>query len=32
VVPGQVTAMRLARLRGLDLDYPAGLRKVTLTR
>ena len=32
VVPGQVTAMRLAGLRGLDLDRPAGLRKVTLTR
>jgi glucosamine--fructose-6-phosphate aminotransferase (isomerizing) len=32
VVPGQVTAMRLARLRGLDLDQPSGLRKVTLTR
>jgi glucosamine--fructose-6-phosphate aminotransferase (isomerizing) len=32
VVPGQVTAMRLAGLRGLDLDQPAGLRKVTLTR
>src|SRR5690348_13730262 len=32
VVPGQVAAMRLTRLRGLDLDSPAGLRKVTLTR
>jgi glucosamine--fructose-6-phosphate aminotransferase (isomerizing) len=32
VIPGQVTAMRLASLRGLDLDQPAGLRKVTLTR
>ena len=32
VVPGQVAAMRLASLRGLDLDNPAGLRKVTLTR
>jgi len=32
VVPGQVTAMRLARLRGLDIDQPVGLRKVTLTR
>ncbi|MFL5942375.1 MAG: SIS domain-containing protein [Gaiellaceae bacterium] len=32
VVPGQVTAMRLASLRGLDLDRPAGLHKVTLTR
>lgn len=32
VVPGQVTALRLTQLRGLDLDRPAGLRKVTLTR
>lgn len=32
VVPGQVTALRLALLRDLDLDRPAGLRKVTLTR
>jgi glutamine---fructose-6-phosphate transaminase (isomerizing) len=32
VVPGQVTAMRLARLRGLDVDRPEGLHKVTLTR
>ena len=32
VVPGQVAAMRLASLRGLDYDHPAGLRKVTLTR
>lgn len=32
VVPGQVTAMRLAQLRGLDIDNPAGLHKVTLTR
>jgi glucosamine--fructose-6-phosphate aminotransferase (isomerizing) len=32
VIPGQVTAMRLAQLRGLDIDSPAGLRKVTLTR
>jgi glucosamine--fructose-6-phosphate aminotransferase (isomerizing) len=32
VVPGQVAAMRLASLRGLDVDHPAGLRKVTLTR
>jgi glutamine---fructose-6-phosphate transaminase (isomerizing) len=32
VVPGQVTAMRLARLRGLDVDRPVGLKKVTLTR
>src|SRR3954468_14194062 len=32
VIPGQVAAMRLTRLRGLDLDSPVGLRKVTLTR
>jgi glutamine---fructose-6-phosphate transaminase (isomerizing) len=32
VVPGQVTAMRLARMRGLDVDRPVGLKKVTLTR
>ena len=32
VVPGQTAAMRLASLRGLDLDRPVGLRKVTLTR
>ena len=32
VVPGQVAAMRLTRLRGLDLDSPVGLHKVTLTR
>ena len=32
VVPGQVTAMRLAQMRGLDVDNPAGLNKVTLTR
>ena len=32
VIPGQVTAMRLTGLRGLDLDHPRGLRKVTLTR
>ena len=32
VVPGQVAALRLTQLRGLDLDHPAGLRKVTLTR
>ena len=31
VVPGQVTAMRIALLRGLDVDNPAGLRKITLT-
>jgi glucosamine--fructose-6-phosphate aminotransferase (isomerizing) len=32
VIPGQITAMRLAQLRGLDIDSPTGLRKVTLTR
>jgi glucosamine--fructose-6-phosphate aminotransferase (isomerizing) len=32
VVPGQIAALRLAQLRGLDLDSPAGLSKVTLTR
>ena len=32
VIPGQVTAMRLARLRGLDIDAPVGLQKITLTR
>jgi glucosamine--fructose-6-phosphate aminotransferase (isomerizing) len=32
VVPGQLTALRLAQQRGLDLDRPAGLEKVTLTR
>jgi glucosamine--fructose-6-phosphate aminotransferase (isomerizing) len=32
VVPGQVTALRLTELRGLDVDRPRGLRKVTLTR
>lgn len=31
VIPGQVTALRLAQLRGPDVDAPAGLRKVTLT-
>jgi glutamine---fructose-6-phosphate transaminase (isomerizing) len=32
VVPGQVMAMGLTRLRGKDLDSPAGLKKITLTR
>jgi glucosamine--fructose-6-phosphate aminotransferase (isomerizing) len=32
VIPGQLTALRLAQLRGLDVDSPVGLRKVTLTR
>ena len=32
VVPGQFAALQLARLRGIDLDQPLGLSKVTLTR
>ncbi len=32
VVPGQLAALRLAQLRGVDLDVPLGLSKVTLTR
>jgi glucosamine--fructose-6-phosphate aminotransferase (isomerizing) len=32
VIPGQLTALRLAQLRGLDIDSPVGLHKVTLTR
>jgi glutamine---fructose-6-phosphate transaminase (isomerizing) len=32
VVPGQVIALRLATLRGGDVDRPAGLTKITLTR
>ena len=32
VVPGQVAARRLAQRRGIDVDRPLGLRKVTLTR
>jgi glucosamine--fructose-6-phosphate aminotransferase (isomerizing) len=32
VVPGQLAAFRLAQLRGIDLDQPLGLSKVTLTR
>ena len=32
VIPGQVTAMHLAQLRGLDIDSPRSLRKITLTR
>jgi glucosamine--fructose-6-phosphate aminotransferase (isomerizing) len=32
VVPGQLAALRLAGLRGIDLDNPLGLQKVTLTR
>ena len=31
VIPGQITAMRLAQQRGLDVDNPAGLQKITLT-
>ena len=32
VLPGQLAGMRLAQLRGIDLDEPLGLSKVTLTR
>ena len=32
VVPGQLAAFRLAQLRGVDIDKPLGLSKVTLTR
>jgi glucosamine--fructose-6-phosphate aminotransferase (isomerizing) len=32
VVPGQVAAVRLATVRGADVDSPAGLTKITLTR
>jgi glucosamine--fructose-6-phosphate aminotransferase (isomerizing) len=32
VVPGQIAAVRLARLAGADVDKPARLTKVTLTR
>jgi glucosamine--fructose-6-phosphate aminotransferase (isomerizing) len=32
VIPGQVAALRLATLRGGDIDRPYGLTKVTLTR
>jgi glucosamine--fructose-6-phosphate aminotransferase (isomerizing) len=32
VVPGQAAAVRLATLRGIDVDSPAGLTKITLTR
>jgi glucosamine--fructose-6-phosphate aminotransferase (isomerizing) len=32
VVPGQAAALQLARLRGVDVDRPLGLQKVTLTR
>jgi glucosamine--fructose-6-phosphate aminotransferase (isomerizing) len=32
VIPGQVAAVRLARLHGADVDSPVGLTKITLTR
>jgi glucosamine--fructose-6-phosphate aminotransferase (isomerizing) len=32
VIPGQVAAVRLATLRGEDVDSPMGLTKITLTR
>jgi glutamine---fructose-6-phosphate transaminase (isomerizing) len=32
VIPGQLVALRLAELRGVDVDHPHGLQKVTLTR
>ena len=32
VVPGQIAAIRLALLNGADIDSPAGLTKITLTR
>lgn len=32
VIPGQVAAVRLATLRGVDVDSPVGLTKITLTR
>jgi glucosamine--fructose-6-phosphate aminotransferase (isomerizing) len=32
VIPGQLAAFRFAQLRGIDLDKPLGLSKVTLTR
>jgi glucosamine--fructose-6-phosphate aminotransferase (isomerizing) len=31
VIPGQAAALRLAETRGVDVDSPHGLRKVTLT-
>ena len=31
VIPGQAAALRLATVRGGDVDRPAGLTKVTLT-
>lgn len=32
VIPAQAAALRLGELRGVDLDHPGGLTKVTLTR
>ena len=32
VIPGQLMARRIAELRGVDIDRPGGLSKVTLTR
>jgi glucosamine--fructose-6-phosphate aminotransferase (isomerizing) len=32
VVPGQAAALQLAQLRGVDVDRPLGLQKITLTR
>lgn len=32
VIPGQAAALRLATVRGGDVDHPAGLTKITLTR
>ena len=32
VIPGQIAAVRLATLRGADVDSPTGLTKITLTR
>jgi glucosamine--fructose-6-phosphate aminotransferase (isomerizing) len=32
VIPGQAAALRLGELRGVELDRPHGLNKVTLTR
>ena len=31
VIPGQLVAFHLAKLKGYDLDHPRGLRKVTIT-
>ena len=32
VIPGQLMARRIAQLRGVDIDRPGGLSKITLTR